>query len=108
MTILVVALSALVFQMIFGVHESFIKYHQLKVVGLWDIPFQTMETLIEFRMIRFYGTNIASARLFRGFYIFFCALIVMAYSSTLRSALVSREMDEPIDSPEVCISFLNI
>lgn len=73
----------------------------MNVTGLWDIPFQTFESLVEFRMANFFGPGIHSARLLRGIYILFGAIIAMAYASLLRSFLVTPEGDGTLDTVEV-------
>lgn len=99
---MVILLTTLTFLAIYHVHSEYIRIHKIEIYGIWDIPFQTFESLVEFRMINFFAPQVLSAKLMRGFYILFGAMMVMAYSSLLRSSLVAKDMgDKPIDSLEV-------
>lgn len=73
----------------------------MKAFGVWDIPLQTLETMVEFRMMNFFANDVQSAKTLRGFFIVFTSFIVMAYSSMLRSALVAKDMTVPLDDIKV-------
>ena len=74
----------------------------------WEIPLQTFESLVEFRMVIFFGPKVASAKLLRGCYILFGTFVVMAYCSLLRAALLAKEGDGVLDTFEVTFSMAPI
>ena len=55
----------------------------------------------EFRMISFFAKDVTSAQILRGFYIVFSTMIVMSYTSMLRSALMAKDLTEPLDDIKV-------
>ena len=88
------------FQLIYHVHR-YLDGPYLKPLSIWEIPLQTFESLVEFRMVNFFGPNLPSAKLLRGSYILFGTFMVMAYNSNLRAALLAVEGDGVIDTFEV-------
>lgn len=101
MTLITIGSTIMVFLLIYYIHQYKLHYYNLRSNGFWDIPLQPIEFILEFRMYHFFADNVLSARVVKGFYVFFATLIVMAYSSMLRSALVAQELEEPLDTIEV-------
>lgn len=91
----------LVFQLIYHIHQFKLQVHTMKVYGIWDIPLQNIEFFLEFKMIRFFSGKVCSAQILRTFYVFFVTIMVMAYLSMLRSALVAQKFEEPLNSVQV-------
>ena len=88
------------FMIIYHVHEN-LNNPDLKPLSIWEIPLQTFESLVEFRMVNFFGPKLASAKLLRGFFILFGTFMVMAYSAMLRTALLAVEGDGVFDTIQV-------
>lgn len=95
-----VIIVSLVFHIIHWVHKK-IGHHKTKQHGYWEISFQTIESMFEYRMIHFFAPNISSARILRFWFLVFVTYFVWAYNCNLRSALLAGETDKPLRTLQV-------
>ena len=97
--LLLIGVVSSVFTMVYLVHRK-IGNPNIKHLAIWEIPLQTFESLIELRMVNFFGEKISSARLLRGPFSLFATFMGIHYSSMLRAALFAKAGDGVIDTFE--------